>query len=121
MKSILKIATGLLILCGIAFTSCSTVTKVSSTNEIKSEQMVLNTYLDRNDYTIIGTVSGTSEFVSFNAETGEWTGDSGNYGYIYEPAETFIGQTENGNGKFVGVGKKSIKHFRIRSFAKSKT
>lgn len=107
MQSILKIATGLLILCGIAFTSCSTVTKVSSTNEIKSEQMVLNTYLDRNDYTIIGTVSGTSEFVSFNAETGEWTGDSGNYGYIYEPAETFIGQTENGNGKFVGVGKKA--------------
>lgn len=108
MKRISKIATGILILCGIAFTSCNTVTKISSTNEIKSEQMVLNTYLDREDYTIIGTVSGTSEFVSFDAETGEWVGDSEKYGYIYESAETFLGQTENGNGKFVGVGKKEV-------------
>lgn len=108
MKIISKIALGMLILSGIALSSCSTITKVSSTNEIKSEQMVLNTYLDRDDYTIIGTASGTSEFVSYDAVKGEWIGDSGKYGYIYEPAEPFIGQAENGSGKFVGVGKKLV-------------
>lgn len=107
MKVLKKIVIGTALVLSAILTACTSVQNLSSTtNEIKSEQMVLNTYMDRTDYSIIGTASGSSEFVYFDSHSGKYAGDSGKYGYINEPSETFIGQTENGSKMFVGVGKK---------------
>jgi hypothetical protein len=85
------------------FTSCKTIKIHEETisNEIKSEKLALNTYFDKDEYTIIGTVSGESDFVWYNALTNTYHGDSGKYGYIYEPTEVNIGEKI-----FVGTGKK---------------
>lgn len=107
MKVLKKLVIGTALVLSATLTACTSVQNLSSTtNEIKSEQMVLNTYMDRSDYSVIGTASGSSEFVYLDSHSGKYVGDSGKYGYINEPSETFIGQTENGSKMFIGVGKK---------------
>ncbi len=106
MKKIFKIAA--LIVLGTSFVACKSVHRETITNEIMSEKMVLNTFLDRSDYTIIGTATGTSEFVYYDSEKREYAGDSGKYGYIFEPADNFVGQADNGSKMYVGTGKKPV-------------
>ena len=98
VKSILMLA-----LAAAMFTSCKSIKNHEETisNEIKSEKLALNTYFDKDEYTIIGTVTGESDYVWFNSIISSFEGDSGNYGYIYEPSEVNIGEKI-----FVGTGKK---------------
>lgn len=85
------------------FTSCKSlrIHEETISNEIKSEKLALNTYFDKDEYTIIGTVTGESDFVWYNSLKSTYDGDSGKYGYIYEPSEVNIGDKV-----FVGTGKK---------------
>lgn len=85
------------------FTSCKSlrIHEEKIINEIKSEKLALNTYFDKDEYTIIGTVTGESDFVWYNSLKSTYDGDSGKYGYIYEPSEVNIGDKV-----FVGTGKK---------------
>ena len=97
----------LILSCAIALavvlTSCTSIRQESLTNEIKSEQIALNTYFDKDDYSIIGTANGESEFVWYNSRDSKFEGDSGKYGYIYEPTAVNVGE-----GLFVGTGKKLL-------------
>ena len=109
MKVTANIALGLAVIAsGLLAASCTTVRMQTTTNEIKSEKMVLNTFLDRDDWSVIGTATGESDFVYWSDDDDEYKGDSGKYGYIYEPAEPFIGQADNGQKMYVGVGKKLV-------------
>lgn len=85
------------------FSSCTSIKIHEETisNEIKSEKLALNTYFDKNEYTILGTVTGESDFVWYNPSLSLYKGDSGKYGYIYEPSEVNIGEKV-----FVGTGKR---------------
>lgn len=108
-KHFFKVAAGLsaAVTMGLALVSCNSVPPYSTwTNEIKAERFVIDTYLDRNDWDIIGTASGESAFVGpASGEQGRHDGDTGKYGYIYEPAEAFFGQSEDGKRVYVGTGK----------------
>lgn len=84
-------------------TSCTSIRQESLTNEIKSEKIALNTYYDKDEYSIIGTANGESEFVWYNSGDSKFEGDSGKYGYIYEPTAVNVGE-----GLFVGTGKKLL-------------
>ena len=84
-------------------TSCTSIRQESLTNEIKSEKIALNTYFDKNEYSIIGTANGESEFVWYNSSSSKYEGDSGKYGYVYEPTAVNVGE-----GLFVGTGKKLL-------------
>ncbi len=101
----MKIVKSILLLSLVAalFTSCNSVRIHEETisNEIKSEKLALNTYFDKDEYTIIGTVTGASDFVWYNQLSSTYKGDSGKYGYIYEPSEVNIGEKI-----FVGTGKR---------------
>ena len=85
------------------FSSCTSIKIHEETisNEIKSEKLALNTYFDKDEYTIIGTVTGESGFVWYNSIISTYEGDSGKYGYIYEPSEVNIGDKV-----FIGTGKR---------------
>ena len=85
----------------VVLTSCTSIRQESLTNEIKSEKIALNTYFDKNEYSIIGTVNGESDFVWYNSKDSKYEGDSGKYGYVYEPTAVNVGE-----GLFVGTGKK---------------
>ena len=93
----------LLTLVAALFSSCKSIKIHEETisNEIKSEKLALNTYFDKDEYTIIVTVTGKSDFVWYNSLISKFEGDSGKYGYIYEPSEVNIGDKV-----FVGTGKK---------------
>ena len=101
----MKIFKSLLLLAfvGALFSSCTSIKIHEETisNEIKSEKLALNTYFDKDEYTILGTVTGESDFVWYNPVTSTYKGDSGKYGYIYEPSEVNIGEKV-----FVGTGKR---------------
>ena len=92
----------LLVVIGI-FTACSTTkehTTTTYTNEIKSDVIALNTYFDKEDYLILGTVEGESDFVWYNAKDNIYEADSGKYGYISEPTTINVG-----NNVVIGTGK----------------
>lgn len=101
----MKIAKSILLLALVSaiFSSCKSIKIHEETvsNEIKSEKLALNTYFDKDEYTILGTVTGESDFVWYNSIISTYEGDSGKYGYIYEPTEVNIGDKV-----FVGTGKK---------------
>ena len=102
-KSVQCILVTLAVSAGALLASCTSATHLENfSNEIKSEKLTLNTYYDKDDYTVLGTATGTSAFVWWNVETKEFIGDSGKYGYIYEPKELHLGE-----GIFVGTGKKA--------------
>lgn len=98
-----KLITAAALALAIVLTSCTSIRQESLTNEIKSEKIALNTYFDKNEYSIIGTVNGESDFVWYNSRDTKYEGDSGKYGYIYEPTAVNVGE-----GLFVGTGKKLI-------------
>ena len=83
--------------------SCQTVDRNAITNEIQSEKLVVNTYLDKDEYTVIGTAKGESEFVYWNNSSKKFVGDSEKYGYISEREDSFIGDKV-----YVGTGKKPL-------------
>ena len=90
----------------MAFTSCKSIHQSAIRNEIKAEKMVFNTLLDRSDYQIIGTAIGESDFVGdYDDALEAYVGDTGQYGYIYESEDSFIGQSDNGTKMYVGTGK----------------
>lgn len=120
MKILKKFTLGISLLACIAFSACTTVTRTTTANAIKSEQFVLNTFLDRDDYSVVGTATGISEFVYWDSEKREYIGDSGKYGYISEPKEPFLGQADNGTKMFVGVGKKSVENSETGAFLLAK-
>ena len=86
------------------FASCTSILPYS-TNEIKAEHFVMDTYLNRDDYVIIGTATGTSDFVGPRDGGDKYVhkGDSCKYGYIFEPSEPFVGE-----GVYVGTGRKNV-------------
>lgn len=69
-------------------------------DEIQAEKLVLNTYLDKDEYTVIGTAKGESEFVYWSAADRKYLGDSEKYGYISQREDFFIGDKI-----YVGTGK----------------
>lgn len=82
--------------------SCATFDVATKTTEMKSEKLVINTLFEREDYTILGTVSGESDYVSFNVVTKAYDGDSLNYGFINEPENVVIDEK-----MAASIGKKS--------------
>ena len=87
----------------VLLSSCTTIRTQYATNEISSEKIALNTYFDKNEYSIIGTASGESDFVYYDSSTSLYKGDSMKYGYIYEPTAVNVGDKV-----FVGTGKKLL-------------
>lgn len=85
------------------FVGCQTVDRNAFTNEIQSEKLVVNTYLDKDEYTVIGTAKGESDFVYWDKSSKSFIGDSEKYGYISEREDSFIGDKV-----YVGTGKKSL-------------
>ena len=79
----------------VLVTGCVTPsTRNISMNEINSEKMVVNTYFDRDDFVILGTVTGESDYVVV-------VGDSGKYGMIYERSGANLGDKT-----FIGTGRR---------------
>jgi hypothetical protein len=86
------------------FLSCQTVGTTGLFNEIQSEKIVVNTYPLTENYTVIGTAKGESDYVCYNSMKGNFDGDTGKYGYIFEREDSFIGDKV-----YIGTGKKSQK------------
>ena len=70
------------------FTSCASNTTTQSSeffsdfsNEIKSDSIVINTLFDKDDYKVVGRVSGSSDFVYLD-EDNNAVGDSHKYGKL---------------------------------------
>ena len=99
MKKIGVLAAAAVVLWSL--TGCQTIDY--NTNEIQAEKVVLNTYLDKNEYTVIGTAKGESEFVYWSRYERKFAGDSEKYGYISTREDSFIGQNI-----YVGTGKKPL-------------
>lgn len=104
---------GLALLFG--FTSCQTVNRDAFSNEIQSEKLVLNTYLDKSEYTVIGTAKGESDFVWWNDISKKFSGDSEKYGYISQREDSFIGENV-----YVGTGKKAADTESTEAFQRAK-
>ncbi len=104
MKKLFK--TAAILAASVSVMACSTINRQAVTTEIKSEHIVLNTILDRSDFSIIGVAEGASDFVYYDSQARDFAGDSGKYGIIYESAENFLGQTDNGDKMYVGTGRK---------------
>ena len=106
MKKLLKaLACTMLILPATFFMSCLTtsVHEETASTEIKAERFALNTYFEKDDYVVLGTATGQSDFVWKDSLKNTFNGDTGKYGYIYEPKETTLGE-----GIFVGTGKRAL-------------
>ena len=98
-----SLATIAIISATVLLSSCTTLRTQYTTNEISSEKIALNTYFDKNEYSIIGTASGESDFVYYDSTSTLYKGDSEKYGYIYEPTAVNVGEKV-----FVGTGKKLL-------------
>lgn len=73
------------------FSACSSTRFVEiEETEMKSEKLVINSMFDRDDFSVIDTVSGSSDFVTFNPVTREYEGDSHKYGFIAEPENLVV-------------------------------
>lgn len=85
----------------ILVTSCyTTVQATTKMNQISSEGLVVNTFMEREDYTIVGTVRGESDFVYYDYTTQRFIGDSNNYGYINDRLSASVDKD-----LYVGVGR----------------
>lgn len=84
------------------FVSCATTTEnvVLMQNEIKSENLVINTCFEKDDYEILGSVKGESDFVYYDFESKKIIGDSMCYGTLNQSAKYAIGK-----GFAAGYGK----------------
>lgn len=104
MKKIFSKILALSAFSALLFVSCNSVKNIETyTNEIKSDKIAINTYFDKNEYDIIGTAEGKSEFVWWDSSKSEFAGDSGKYGYISEPTVLNVGDKV-----VLGTGKKTI-------------
>ena len=65
----------------ICLSSCKTITGFQM-NHLASEDYVINTIYDKDDFMIIGTANGESDFVYFDSATRKLVGDSHKYGFI---------------------------------------
>ena len=99
-KSILKTMVLLAVSAAILLSCSSAKDYTSYTNEIKSDSIAINTYFDRDDYSVIGTAEGESDYIWYNAFENEYVGDSEKYGYISQPTTVYVG-----DGYIVGTGK----------------
>ena len=87
----------------LALFGCQTQKFESITNEITAQKLAINTFIDKSEYSIIGTTTGTSEFIlPYETSLQTFPGDSGKYGYIYESEESFVGDKI-----YVGTGKRA--------------
>lgn len=87
----------------LALSSCSSTKEVVAfLDEIKAENLVLNTCFDKNDYVILGSISGSSDYVYYDEEKEEVIGDSYKYGTLNFPERTAVGK-----GYAAGYGKSS--------------
>ena len=93
-----------LVLCVVVFTTSCVSTDISQTNtkmnQISSEDLVVNTFMNKEDYRIIGTVRGESDFVYYSYDSEDYVGDSHNYGYINDRMSASISE-----GYYVGTGR----------------
>ena len=102
MKKLLTLATILVV---SLFISCATTTTTTETvvimqDEIKSENLVINTCFDKDDYVILGSVKGESDFVYYDTASQKIVGDSMCYGTLNQSAKYAIGK-----GFAAGYGK----------------
>ena len=101
-KLILATAVALCII--VLVTSCMSTEIASKTmmNQISSEGLIVNTFMDRDDYTVVGTVRGESGFVYYDSGSMKFVGDSNNYGYINERVSASVD-----HDLYVGVGREN--------------
>ena len=87
----------------LALSSCSSLKDVVVfSDELKAENLVLNTCFDKNDYVILGSIAGSSDYVYYDEEKEEVIGDSYKYGTLNFPENVAVGK-----GYAAGYGKKS--------------
>lgn len=87
----------------LALSSCSSMKEVVAfSDEIKAENIVLNTCFDKNDYVILDSISGSSDYVYYDEEKEEVIGDSYKYGTLNFPERIAVGK-----GYAAGYGKSS--------------
>ena len=73
------------------FSACTTVSLEDTVEtEMKSEKLVINSIFNRNDFVLLDTVSGSSDFVTYDYVTKKTTGDSFKYGVIAEPENLVV-------------------------------
>ena len=85
----------------VTLVSCGTTADYQGTvTSVTAEQIAINTFIGTDRYSIVGKVTGESEFVYYNRSNGEYVGDTKQYGYIYDHAKSKVGE-----GVFVGTGK----------------
>lgn len=97
MKKSLMLSTVAVLAASIIATSCvSTNQKIDPytdlSNEINSQNAVINTMFDKNDYRVIGRVTGKSDYIYWNEDLKEYTGDSHKYGVLNSPDTMHIGK-----------------------------
>ena len=87
----------------LALSSCSSLKDVVVfSDELKAENLVLNTCFDKNDYVILGSIAGSSDYVYYDEEKEEIIGDTYKYGTLNFPEKVAVGK-----GFAAGYGKKS--------------
>ena len=75
----------------VGFSACTTVSLEDTVEtEMKSEKLVINSIFNRNDFVLLDTVSGSSDFVTYDCVTKKITGDSFKYGVIAEPENLVV-------------------------------
>ena len=79
--------------------SCATKDLGGSSGYFTAEHLALNSFIDTDEYTIVGKVKGESTFVYYDAGKDEFIGDSRQYGYIYEHDRYTAGENF-----FIGTG-----------------
>ena len=107
MKKFILKTLGLLASSAVIFMSCNSVKDITTySNEIKSDKIAINTYFDKNEYSIIGSVEGESDFVWYNSSDDIYEGDSGKYGFISEPTTINVGEKV-----VLGTGKRTSANY----------
>ena len=85
----------------VALVSCGTTADYQGTvTSATAEQIAINTFIGSDRYSIVGKVTGESEYIYFNSTKNEYVGDTKQYGYIYDHSKSTVGE-----GIFVGTGK----------------
>lgn len=88
----------------VVLSSCSTVKNVVAfSDEMKAENIVMNTCFDKNDYVILGSISGSSDYVYYDDDSEMYVGDTYKYGYLNFPERVAVGK-----GFAAGYGIRSV-------------
>jgi hypothetical protein len=71
------------------FMSCISVERAEEM-EMKSEKLVINSMFNRDDFILIDTITASSDVVTYDYSSREYTGDSLKYGIISEPENLVV-------------------------------